>query len=276
MTMSGNAHGRQLEAVVTADNAAFADWLQVNQPERGARTAPLRGGQIVLTGRGLFVNAAMACGFDDAVDDADVDLVESMAAAVGVVPSVQISELTHPEVQPLLQRRAYTVDHSVACVVHDLADLATPPAKPLFDLTPVESPTDLVQWQEAAAIGWGHDEPGSRSASDAFAAAGHAMLTPGLFLVRDPDDGVIVGCTALSIRDGMAVLGGMSTVPGARNRGVQHVCIERRLQLALAAGCTVAAAQTDPVGGSLRNLRRAGFVHSHTTQHWVRHPGQGR
>lgn len=57
----------------------------------------------------------------------------------------------------------------------------------------------------------------------------------------------------------MVELGGASTRPEFRRRGVQSALIAQRLQAAYAQGCRLAYAKTSPGSDSQRNLQRAGF-----------------
>lgn len=266
MVSSTHDLGRRFELASAADMVDIAEWVAANDPARRAATAPLRGGQVALTGIGLFVNAAMACGLDQPLTNADLDVVEELSSTAGVVPSVQVSEFTHPNGVAVLTARGYAPDDERPGVVHNLTDLS-PATETPFIFEVVESDAELGEWQHAAAESWGHHAPERRAASDTFAAAAHAVQTPGLILVRDGEDRRVVACTALSIRDGLAILGGMSTLPSERNRGVQRACIEHRLQLAVASECTGAATQAVN-DGSLRNLLRCGFTPSHTTTSW--------
>lgn len=113
-------------------------------------------------------------------------------------------------------------------------------------------------WQDVTAEGTGSIAGIRRRASDAFACA--ASVNDQLLLARDSRDGRPLGCASLTIRDGIATLGGMSTVPAERNRGVQATLIGYRLQLATDLACDLAITSADPDSGSERNLARAGFV----------------
>lgn len=263
--------GLRHERASAADMAAFARWVSDNEPDRGAATCALAGGVVALTGRGLFVNRAMACGIDTQLTLADLDELETYARSAGVPSTVQVSDFTNPDVVPLLRARGYSADGQMAGVAHDLSNVAAPQDSG-FTVDVVETDAQLAHWQEAAAAGWGHDAPDRRAASDTFAAAAHATQSPGLLLVRDLSDGRVVGCSALSIRDDLAILGGMSTLPSERRRGVQQFSILYRLNMAIDHGCTAAATEADPSGGSLRNLLRSdiGFVQSHTLTNWTR------
>jgi GNAT superfamily N-acetyltransferase len=123
----------------------------------------------------------------------------------------------------------------------------------------------LGVWQDVAATEFevGPGEP--RRASDAFAAAAAVVDRDGFLLARDATDGTAIGCASITIRDGLATLGAMSTLPAHRRRGVQRALVLHRLRLAAAHGCDLAVASTVPANASERNLVRAGFRPLHET-----------
>lgn len=80
------------------------------------------------------------------------------------------------------------------------------------------------------------------------------------------DDEAAVGCGAMWVEDGIALLAFDSTHEASRGRGCQTALLRRRIVDAAAAGCHAIVAETDePLddgdGDSVaaRNLRRAGF-----------------
>jgi len=211
----------------------------------------------------------MAVGFDESLTEDDLDTLDKHAREVNVPVTIEASELTDPSVEPFLLRHGFVADGSKAGL---LVELDTYDAVPydLFDARAVESDEDLARWQEATAAGWGHEQPERRAASDTFSATAYATQTPGLMLAIDTDTNTVAGCAALSIREDVAILGGMSTLPDQRGRGLQRTMIEHRLQLAQRAGCRIAGTQAALGSGSMRNLIRAGLTHTHTITSWQR------
>lgn len=263
---------RRNEGFTAADMVAFARALAQLAPELGSITFPFADGHAVLCGAGMYVNQVLGAGFDTLPDDAEFERFEAAAAALGLPARLEVHEHTMPELAGRLAARGYVAeddDRTAGLALELGAGPDTATALPL-DVRIVETDADLARWQEATAAGWGHDTPERRLASDRFCAAAHATQTPGLLLAHSPDDGRIVGCGSLSIRDSVAQLGGMSTLPAERGRGVQQAMVRHRLDLAGAAGCELAVTHADVDGGSIRNLHRLGFVTTHTKTAWSR------
>ncbi len=256
---------------IWADDAvAFARVLAQEDPSLGAEHFALAGGRAVLCGPGMYVNRVLAAGLGPAMTDADLDLLEQRCAIVGVRPEVEVSRLTHPATVGRLAARGYLAGDVVVALARQLADVDDlPPGDPTLSVERADGDL-LPMWQETSALGWGHATEERRRASDAFARAAAVVDGEHLVVVRDADDRRAVACASMSIRDGVATLGGMSTVPGERGRGIQSALIAHRLRAAASAGCDLAASTTAPDSGSERNMRRLGFRRCCSLVTWSR------
>ena len=236
-------------------------------PSWGSMTFTVADGWAVLAGQGLFTNTLLGAGLTDDVTAGDLEHLEEHAVELGVAPALEITEATRPEVAALAAERGYEPDDVAHAVVHDLR--ALPDVDPTIVVERV-SPEGVGAWQEATAAGWGHDEPRRRAASDVYSAAAAEVDRPGLLLARSADDGRIVGAAMLRIADGFATLGGMSTLPAERGKGVQTALVSHRLRAAAEAGCDFAASMAVAGSPSERNLLRLGFEPSHSKTDWIR------
>jgi GNAT superfamily N-acetyltransferase len=97
-----------------------------------------------------------------------------------------------------------------------------------------------------------------------------------MVLAFDPSGERPIGCASSTVRDGIATLGGMSTIPAARRRGVQAALVRHRLARAATLGCELAAATAAVGSASERNLVRLGFEAQFAVETWTRHGGRGR
>lgn len=255
----------RIERSWAEDHAAFVRSLVHLDPTWGGETFPLAGGQVALSGRGLYVNVAQACGISPDLSMDDVDRLEARCAAVRVVPAIELTVASSAETRALVARRGYRLTRETTALAFDLADRASGSDVRGFSMAPVEANEDLLRWQRAAAVGWGHDTPSRRRASDAFAAAVFATTGQTLFLGLDAD-GAVVGCASVQMRGDLATLGGMSTLPDHRRRGVQSALVQLRLDVAQNSGATLATSTTEPGSASERNLLRLGFRRSHVKQ----------
>ena len=241
------------------DAAEFATELARIDPAWGSQTFPLAGGHVVLCGPGLYVNRVLGAGLERPMTDGELDLLESRSATVGVPAAVEVTAASHPALIDRLVERGYVADSetiTLRCALDPIEVLVPPP-----DTITIQSAnTDLLAtWQETSALGWGHVDEAARRASDAFARAAAVVDGDGLVLATDAIDGRPVGCASLTINGEVATLGGMSTMPAERERGVQAALIQHRLRVATELGCEIATASTQPDSASYRNLTRHGF-----------------
>ena len=81
-------------------------------------------------------------------------------------------------------------------------------------------------------------------------------------------NGEPAAAAALSMRGGVAILAGASTVPEFRCRGLQSALLRARLAHAAANGCDLAMMAALPGSGSQRNAERRGFRIAYTRTKW--------
>lgn len=239
------------------DASAFAETLADLEPSWGSETFGLAGGRVVLCGPGLYVNRAMAVGLDGPMAVSDFEVLEARSAHVGVEPAIEITPYTHADVAALAADRGYVSRSSTSALARSLDDVAN---LPIDESAIIEAAADQLDvWQETSALGWGHATPAARRASDAFARVAAVVDGQGFLLARAADDRRPIACASLTVSGDIATLGGMSTIPGERGRGVQGALIRHRLRLSAVMGCTVATTTAAPRSASERNLLRHGF-----------------
>jgi hypothetical protein len=81
-------------------------------------------------------------------------------------------------------------------------------------------------------------------------------------------DGRAIAAGVLCLSEGVAHLGGASTIPEARQQGAQLLLLESRLRAGAAAGCDLALMGALPGSASQRNAERHGFRIAYTRIKW--------
>lgn len=251
----------RIEQAWALDNVEFADSLARLDPSWGSESFPLAGGQVVLWGPGLYVNAALSCGVTVDLDVDDLARLERRSASVGVGAAIELTEVSTATTRRIVGERGYHMVGETAALIRPIGDEDDAGESDL-GVGQVESAADLRMWKDSAIEGWEHSTPEARRASDAYAAAAHAIERVTLYLAHDAS-GAVVGCASLSVRGDIATLGAMATPPRHRRRGVQAALIRHRLRIAAEQGAGVAVSTTGPGSASERNLIRLGFSRSH-------------
>lgn len=257
----------RLEHTAALDNAAVAQQLSVLDPALHAGVTPIGGGQLVLFGRGMYVNRGLGLGLGVDVGSGDLDNLEAVSAAAGVDPEIEVCPWAQPSLLELTAERGYRLRWFRSVLIRPTAaHHGDPPPADVMTSTVVDA-VGLALWQESSAVGFGAagaDAAGkqARLVSDRYADAMSRAAGTRLYLASI--DGQPAGAAALTMRDGLATLGGMSTTPAARRRGVQAALLAHRLSAAAVAGCDLAMTSAVPGGASERNLLRHGFALAYT------------
>lgn len=286
--------------------AAHAESLIRRDPTGGGRLHPVAGGWLVLAGPGMYVNRALAAGIArdpadgrptdgrrGALSAAELEVLVTESRALGMVPAVEVTPATGEASVDRLRSAGFAHDptRDVATLTRSIGSQAVAPIEAPDDVAvrPVgSSPERLRLWQETSILGWGHATEVARRASDAYAAAAHATPGEHLVLAFDARPGSVgagaasgvdpgaasgvgrpIGCATTTVRAGLALLGGMATVPAQRRRGVQAALLRHRVERAAELGCDLAVATASAGSASERNLRRHGFAPLVVIETWV-------
>lgn len=258
----------RLERTGARHAAAHAESLRSIDPRWGSSWFELADGIVVLQGPGLYVNRALTLGLVGVVAAADVDELERAASAAGVPASVDVVPGTDTDLVALLTARAYAPSGEVSVMTRSI-DEPVVDSDPSIAVRPI-APDELSLWQEVSFAAWERTTPAARRASDVYAAAASATDGECLMLAFDAETERPLGCAGLIVRDGLASLGGMSTLPAERGRGVQRALVAERLRRASAAGCDLAMVTAVVGGPSERNLLRLGFQRQYVKTTWTR------
>ena len=119
----------------------------------------------------------------------------------------------------------------------------------------------------------GHEVPPDTHPGHWEAAARFPLLDGyACYLAEDAGSGELLGAALLTVGDGVGLLANASTVPAARERGVQAALIARRVADAVDAGCEIVGGLALPWSSSQRNMRRAGLTVACTKVEWTVQP----
>jgi GNAT superfamily N-acetyltransferase len=239
--------------------AAIALELGRGRPTHPAEASRVAGGWLVLTGPGSYVNRLVGGGVERPLTEDDLATVIERSAAVGVAPAIDVTGATDPDVVELLLGAGFEPPATAVTILRWDGErpLATDDVR--VRLVAVDEVDEVDEWRTLTAQGWGHADPAARRISDEFTDAVARLEGEHLLIASSRYDGRALGCAGLSIRDGMATLGGMSTLPDERGHGVQTALVAARLELAIEHGCDLIVSTAATGGASERNLRRLGF-----------------
>jgi GNAT superfamily N-acetyltransferase len=230
-------------------------------PARAIQIEAVADGYAIYAGPGSPLNRVVGLGCSGPVTPAKLTEVERLYARQNAVVQIDLCPLADPSLLALLKSHHYRLAgfQSVLVLPLDQPDgWATLP----FELEVRQAaPQDAERWIRTTAQGFEDTEEPSPDALD--------ILTPNFYSANATCywaliNGEPAGGGAMYHQEGVVELGGASTRPAFRRRGVQTALIRARLAAARALGCEFAVALTEPGSDSQRNLMRKGFELAYT------------
>ena len=243
-----------IERITRSEAETIAAVARIIAAERDtASIRSIEGAELVALGPGRYVNRAV--GFGAHVEDATIDAVQRFYDLAGLPAAVQLTSLTDENTLARLANRGFRTDWfrwvMVARIAKTHADAAGPAR-----IVEVEEST-VPTWIEVLGSGNDAAAEAARAISDEYADAAHRVETSIDFLALVDD--VPAACGSIEFADGIAWLGGASTIPAYRNRGLQRQLLGYRIRVARTMGSEIVAATTAPGSVSGRNLSRMGL-----------------
>jgi acetyltransferase (GNAT) family protein len=272
---------RRMEAAEDVPQVEIARVLQRTHPEVGADILEIAGGHAVFAGLNSPVGRAIGLGLNGAVTAAQLDEVEAFYRQHSAPSQVDITPVTHGSLLELLKTRGY-----VLAELNNVMARKLEPRERFEESAPgVEfracAPEQVPLWtntmlrgffpEEQIPEGWDKLLAPMAQAPNSLAAVVWAGENP--HPVPQEPRGTRVGqpqvgqpqpvacCGGLiSLEHRMVMLGGTSTLPEYRGRGIQTAAIGRRLNRAITEGCDLAVVVTLGNTTSQRNAERMGFT----------------
>lgn len=249
---------RRLEAAEDTPQVEIARVLQSTDPEIGADILEIAGGHAVFAGLNSPVGRAIGMGLGGAVIAAQLDEVEAFYRSHNAPCQVDITPVTHGSLLELLKTRGYGI-----------AELNNVMARKLEPHERFQENADGCDFRACSpedAHLWTHTMLCGFFPADQIPEGWDKLLAPmaqvpnGLAMLIWADGQPVACCGGLiSRKHRMVMLGGTSTLPAYRGRGIQSAAIGRRLNRAIAEGCDLAVVVTLGNTTSQRNAERMGF-----------------
>ncbi len=264
--LSDLALARRLERTEARSNAAFIEARARLQPESGAEWIEVAGAYAMYEGAGSPLTQTFGLGLFDAVTDAEMQALEEFFLQRGAPVFHEVSPLADLELLALLSQRGYQPVEFTSVMFRPIRrDLRLPAASNERIRTRIVEPGEEKLWAQTAARGWSE----SAELTDFILEMGEisAHATNALCFLAELE-GEPVAAGSLNLWEGVALLAGASTIPGARKQGAQRALLESRLRYAAQQGCDLAMMGAHPGSASQRNAERQGFRIAYTRIKW--------
>jgi len=257
MQFVDRALARRLESAEEMPQVYHAQWCEKNQPNVGAAVEKISGGHMIFAGLGSPIGRAVGMGFATPVTAADMDQLEHFYHSRKAAAQTDYCPLTDPSLLELATQRGYGIAELNNVLVRKLDPTEKFPSRPGLAIRRGKT-------EEALAFSsivrrsffpdGGEPEGFDEMLSPLFAFPG--SLT---FVAKMDGQLVATGGGLIIPEHKIVALFGAGTLKEYRGRGLQTAMLERRMQVAIEAGCEYAVIVT--LGGttSMRNAERLGF-----------------
>ncbi|HVY31084.1 MAG TPA: GNAT family N-acetyltransferase [Polyangiaceae bacterium] len=192
--------------------------------------------------------------------------LESFFSSRGVATAHEVSALASPSTWDRLSARGYSPLEASTVL---LRPTAHPPAHQSKRVAARLIASDEgPSWCRVLTAGLASESAELASAVDDLAPVMARCVGAHCFIAEL--DGAPVAAGIVAIQNGVAVLGGASTLPAARRQGAQAALLQARLEYAAELGVDLAMLVAAPGSSSQRNAERKGFRPAYVRSKWVR------
>lgn len=203
--------------------------------------------------------------FEPAAEDG-LEAIEGFFESRGAGVFHEVSPLADAQTIALLSRRGYQPIEWTTVLFRPIAGASGMAGINANVRVRIARRSETALWSETAARGWAQPALTEFLRDIGGVTAASEGITP--FFAEL--EGEPVGTGSLSLREGVALFAGASTLPASRNRGVQRALLDARLRYAAERGCDLAMMCAAPGSSSQRNAERQGFRIAYTRLKWER------
>jgi GNAT superfamily N-acetyltransferase len=257
------AQARRIELCQAWRSLNYAEGYQKLHPQAQIAHQSAGGGFGVFVAPGSPLNNARGVGLSGPVSAADLQALEDFYASRGENLRLHVCPLADPSLLTLVRERGYRLRMFFSVLAKTIPVDYQPAPLPAGLRIAHAGPQDASLWLHLSGQGFESAEEPSPEAMDILGPNFHAPQSAAL-LAYVEDEPAGSGGAYFAPQVGALELGGASTLPRFRKRGVQRALIEARLALGPPRGCDLAVVLTEPGSDSQRNLLRAGFAVAYT------------
>ncbi len=260
MLHADHALARRHERAAMAIEANCAHAQSKLRPDAGFEVVSIADGSVVFAGIGSPMTQATGLGMDGPITDADIEAMEDVFFRNGSPAKVVVCPHADDSLLAVLGRRGYRPNEFENVMVRVLDGWDQPTRSDSIGLSVVDRSHD-ERFAEAVGVNFMEDGILTSELREMMSAI---IGSPGVTCVLATFDGVDAGGGTLLVRQGLAMLAGVGTLPAFRNRGVHTAVFAERLRLARLEGCDLAVMGCKPGSASQRIAERKGFRVAYT------------
>jgi hypothetical protein len=267
MIFSDLSLARRLERAEAHSNASFVEARARIYPDSGAEWIDVAGAYAMYDGVSSPLTQTFGLGLFDPVTAAELAQIEEFYARRSAPIFHEVSPLADLQLLPLLSERGYRPFELTSVMFRPVRE-ELPAAKPRNEglRVRISNPEEWELWAETATKGW-NEFPELAEVMYGLAEITAKRSDGPCFIAELNGQAIATG--VLILHEGVALLGGASTVLEGRRQGAQLALLETRLQYAAQHGCDLAMMCAQPGSASQRNAERQGFRIAYTRIKWA-------
>jgi GNAT superfamily N-acetyltransferase len=265
--VTGHALASRLELAEAKANVASIEARAATEPHVGAKWIEVDGTFAMFDGPRSPLTQTFGLGMSAAPTPTAFDEIESFFSSRNADTMHETCPLADSALLRILPDRGYRPIEQSTVLYQALRATADAMPEPNQSLrVRLLSADEFDVWATTTSLGWSDTPELAQFILDfgrSYACAA------GMTTLIAEWDGEPAAAAALSIQSGVAVLGGASTVPKFRRRGLQAALLQARLAHGARVGCDLAMMVAAPGSGSQRNAERRGFRIAFTRTKWA-------
>lgn len=230
-------------------------------PHSQAAVTSIAGGFVMFVGSHSPLTHAVGLGMHGPVTPDDMDRVEDFYLSRDCPVTIDLCPYADPSLRELLAERRYWLSDYATVMVRELKADSVPPGLETPLTVRAAEPLDMETWSDTVIRGFfGRNELTPEETH--LGRVIFSLPAAQAYLIECDDEPV--GGGTMSVRNGVASFFGDAVLPAFRRRGGQSALLRVRLTDAIAAGCDIATANTQPGSASQLNYQRVGFSIAYT------------
>ena len=268
MIFSDRNLSQRLELTEARASAAYTEARAKVSPESGAEWIEVAGAYAMFDGIESPITQTFGLGVFDPITDRELDALEAFFKKRNAPVFHEVSPLAGLPLVNLLGNRGYRPIELTSVMFQplDAENFSSSSFGTEVKTRVIEKGEEEDVWARTAADGWATE--GEGLADFMFNFGRISARARGGYPFLAELGGKPISAGMLFIFDGVALLGGASTVPEGRRQGGQSALLAARLRFAKERGCTLAMMCALPGSGSQRNAEKNGFRIAYTRTKW--------
>lgn len=258
--LADSALARRIERTAVTELCAWIDDARATGVYPDATSFRVAGGAAVWFSPGSILNGSFGLGMDRVVEQEEVAAMIAFLGERGMPAKTDVCPHADPSLLRWLAEAGFVATDFETVLYQPLAAVRTAPLAEGVEVRVATTDAERAVWADLEARGFTEDRATDADHELSRAISRRTDALPFIGYL----DGEPAGTGMLTFADGIAFFNGDSTLPAARNRGIQSSILAERLRYASEAGCDLAVIEAAPGGTSQRNQIRAGFRVAYT------------